>query len=124
MVHCCAPGCKNYSSKTKDLEVVVSYHKIPSEPKLQKAWIARLRRENLPPLKNCYVCSEHFEADCFVPDMVEQLTGNRNRRKLKADAVPSIFNFATSNTETKRRRESTENRLKRQRQKEVSFLKF
>jgi hypothetical protein len=122
MVNCCVPGCTNYSAKTKDLDKVISYHKIPSDPRLQKFWIARLRRENLPPLKNCYVCSEHFEADFFENDLVKQLTGKRSKRKLKEDAVPSIFSFTTSGSTGKRPRESTENRLKRQRQREVSVL--
>ena len=117
MVNCCAVDCTNYSTKTKDLEVAISYHKIPAEPTLQKAWLGRLRRKDLPPLKYCYVCSEHFEADCFEKDLVEKLTGEKRRKRLKPDAVPSIF----SSSSVKRPRECTENRLKRQRQKEVSL---
>ena len=61
MVNFCVPGCTNYSAKSK--EVGISYHKIPKEKSLRKAWIARLRRDNLPPPENCYVCSDHFTED-------------------------------------------------------------
>ena len=67
------------------------------------------------------MCSEHFEADCFEKDLVLELTGKRSKRKLKPDAVPSIFDFNTSSLAGKRTRESTENRLKRKRQREVSL---
>jgi len=114
MVHCCVPGCTNFSTKTTN----ISYHKIPTDPHRQKAWISRLRRENLPPSKYCYVCSEHFEKECFELDLVEQLTGEKRKKKLKADALPSIFNFSTSTVSVKRRA-TTENRIKRQRHKET-----
>ena len=107
MVHCCVPECTNHSSKTES----VSYHKIPRESKRRKAWTSRLRRENFPPLENCYVCSDHFEQVCFRDplNLKAKLTGKKARRHLKPDAVPSIFNFKTSNQPTKSR--STRDRL-------------
>lgn len=118
MVHCCVPECTNHSTKTTD----ISYHKIPTEPQLQKAWISPLRRDNLPPLKNCYVCSEHFEEECFEVDLMEQLIGKKRKKRLKADAVPSVFKFSTCSSTTGKRRATTENRIKRQRRKEVSLM--
>ncbi|XP_046862463.1 LOW QUALITY PROTEIN: THAP domain-containing protein 5-like, partial [Xenia sp. Carnegie-2017] len=92
MVNCCVPGCTNYSSKSKSSGV--SFHLIPKDPSRQKAWIARIRRENLPPLSNCYVCSEHFAPDCFKSDLRQKLTPWQPlKRRLKRDAVPSIFSF-------------------------------
>lgn len=114
MVHCCVPKCTNYSAKTKS----VSYHIIPRDSKLQKAWIARLRRDNLPPLENCYVCSDHFEKDCFDLDLREKVTGERGKRRLKPDSIPSIFNFTTSKRPPKRR-SSTENRSFQKQRKQV-----
>ena len=90
MVHCCVPECNNHSAKTN----LVSYHKIPKDSKLKKTWISCLRRDNLPTLENCYMCSDHFQSECFERDFREQLTGERGRRCLKSDAVPSIFNFS------------------------------
>ncbi|KXJ26866.1 THAP domain-containing protein 2 [Exaiptasia diaphana] len=114
MVNCCVPGCTNYSSKTSD----VSYHKMPKDLKLQEAWISRIRRDNMPPLQNCYVCSELFTEECFERDLFQQLTGEKRKRKLKSDAIPTVFSFASSSVSGKRRATS-ENRIKRQRQQEV-----
>ena len=118
MVNCCVPGCTNFSRKTVD----VSYHKVPTDKdkQLQKAWILRIRRENLPPLANCYVCSEHFEAECFEADHVyQELTGQKRKRRLKPGSVPSIFSFSASAVPSKRRLTS-ENRLKQKQRTEVS----
>ncbi|XP_044184354.1 uncharacterized protein LOC122964679 [Acropora millepora] len=118
MVHCCVPECTNHSAKTK----LVSYHKIPKDSKLKKTWISRLRRDNLPTLENCYVCSDHFQSECFQTDLREQLTGERGRRRLKSDAVPSIFNFSTSNRPSKRRSTTELRSLQKQRKQTVREL--
>ena len=112
MVRCCVPDCTNHSSKTKS----VSYHKIPSNRALKNAWIGRIKRANLPPINNCYVCSDHFEDSCFEVNLMEQLTEQKRKRRLKRDAVPSVFNF---NKPTKRR-PTSKDRLKRKQDQEVS----
>ena len=86
MVHCCVPECENHSKKSENR----SFHRIPKENATQKAWIARLRRDNLPPLDNCYVCSDHFTEDCFEKNFVVELTGQKIKRRLK---LPSLFSF-------------------------------
>ena len=121
MPNCCVPGCTNYSSKTTD----ISYHKIPTDPTLKKAWIARIRRDNLPPAKYCYVCSVHFEPECFEVNFMEQLLGQKSKRKLKAGSIPSIFDFSPSSAPGKRPgRSSSENRAKRKRNTEVCYLQL
>ena len=81
MVHCCVPGCINHSSKTTN----ISYHRIPNDIGLQKAWFARIRRDNLPPLQNCYVCSPHFADDCYERDLKAQsMPELKVRRRLKS----------------------------------------
>ena len=108
MVHCCVPGCINHSSKTCN----ISYHRIPNDKGLRKAsWLARIRRDNLPPLQNCYVCSEHFTDDCFEVDLKARLMPElKVKRRLKRDAIPSVFSFGP---EPKKPRLSTENRESR-----------
>ena len=124
MVHCCIPQCTNHSAKTSRAGTVVSYHKIPLNLQLQRAWIARLRtrRTNLPQLKNCYVCSEHFEKDDFDSgtELQRQLLGKRTRRRLKADAVPTKFPSSTSGSVPQTRgRPASERRMKRREHEEV-----
>ena len=83
MIHCCVPECIYRSTKKSG----ISYHRIPKDKGLQKAWIARIRRDNLPPLQNCYVCSEHFTDDCFETDLRAQfLPEQKVKRRLKRDS--------------------------------------
>ena len=113
MVHCCVPGCNNHSSKMCN----ISYHRIPNNKGLRKAWLARIRRNNLPPLQNCYVCSEHFTDDCFEADLKAQLMPElKVKRRLKRDAIPSVFLFGP---EPKKPRISSENRESRLRAQEL-----
>ena len=122
MVHCCVPRCTNYSAKTSKVGKV-SYHKILSQLQIKKAWIARLKRTNLPPLKNCYVCSEHFEEDCFEAgtQLKKELFGNRSRRRLKPNAVPTNFLFSAS-SRPRTKRSASEKRIKRRQHEEVTHL--
>jgi len=79
--------------------------------------MARIRRDNLPPLQNCYVCSQHFADDCFERDLKAQFMPElKVRRRLKRDAIRSVFSFGP---EPKKPRISSENRESRQRAEEL-----
>ena len=118
VVHCCVPQCTNYSAKTAKAGIA-SYHKIPSHLDVQKAWLARLKRANLPPQKNCYVCSEHcFESET---DLQKELIGKRIRRPLKPDAVPTKFLFSTSSGQ-QTKKHAPEKRIIRREREEVTHL--
>ena len=123
MVHCCVPRCTKYSAKTNKAGGIVGYHKIPSQLDLQRAWLARLKRANLPPLKICSVCSEHSEETCFESgtDLQKELIGQRIRRRLKPDAVPTKFRFSTSSGQ-QTKRHASEKRIKHREREEVTHL--
>ena len=92
--HCIAFGCQNRSSKAecKDL----SWHSLPlSNKNLLAQWLVKLRRENTPVNKNSYVCSQHFEANCFIKPMGGQ------RIRLKPDSVPTKFIFTVEKPKRK-----------------------
>lgn len=92
--HCIAFGCQNRSSKAecKDL----SWHSLPlSNKNLLAQWLVKLRRENTPVNKNSYVCSQHFEANCFIKPMGGQ------RIRLKPDSVPTNFIFTVEKPKRK-----------------------
>ena len=108
MVNCCVPGCANYSAKRAN----VGFHTIPSDEQRRKAWLERIRRINMPPLQYSYVCSDRFSASCYQSNLQSKITGQRYKRWLKEDAVPSIFDYA-SQSNTKRPRLSSENRRDR-----------
>ena len=56
-------------------------------PECRAKWIHAIRRNNWKPTSNSYLCSDHFEENCFV------VRPNKIGRRLNDSAVPSIFNF-------------------------------
>ncbi|XP_036595802.1 THAP domain-containing protein 2-like [Trichosurus vulpecula] len=82
--HCAAAGCSAVYNK----HVNISFHRFPKEPKQRSEWVRLLRRDNFVPSKHAFLCSRHFEASCF------DLTGQT--RRLKTDAVPTLFYYNTA----------------------------
>uniref|UniRef100_A0A8C8S2T7 THAP-type domain-containing protein n=1 Tax=Pelusios castaneus TaxID=367368 RepID=A0A8C8S2T7_9SAUR len=80
---CAAVGCAAVYNKSVD----VSFHRFPLDPKRRKEWIRLVKRNNFVPGKHTFLCSKHFESSCF------DLTGQT--RRLRMDAVPTIFDFPT-----------------------------
>ena len=91
MIHCIAVGCSNRSPR--DSKGGISFHRLPLKDKgLLSKWFAQIKRENLPQMKHCHVCSEHFEPACFESEYrLDILPDNLSRRRLKEDAVPTVF---------------------------------
>lgn len=112
MPHCMVPNCTNGSRKTKGSDV--SYHRLPNDPTMQKIWLARVRRDNIPKPNSCYVCSDHFTPDCFSTSLKE-IFGMKSKKILKPSSVPSIFPFLNRKPERKmsHRREQMRDRIAR-----------
>ena len=90
MPHCVAFGCTKQAKKANNPNI--SFHIFPRNEKLRLAWRKAVGRKSLP--KNPRLCSEHFEADCFEDSVrlqVELLGSSPWKRKLKPDAIPTIF---------------------------------
>ncbi|KAM8982093.1 THAP domain-containing protein 2 [Sarcophilus harrisii] len=81
--NCAAAGC----AATYNKHINISFHRFPLDPQRRKEWVRLVRRKNFVPGKHTFLCSKHFEASCF------DLTGQT--RRLKMDAVPTIFDFCT-----------------------------
>ena len=93
--HCIAFGCQNRSSKAERKDL--TWHLLPlSNKNLLAQWLVKLRRENTPVNKNSYVCSQHFEANCFIKPMGGQ------RIRLKPDSVPTKFIFTVEKPKRKK----------------------
>ncbi|KAM4664805.1 uncharacterized protein O3C94_012804 isoform 2-T2 [Discoglossus pictus] len=104
MPHCFAYGCTNHSGR---LPPAISMHSFPKEVPLAETWVHHSRtdvgdvqefvRDTL--LKspgNFVLCSEHFEEEMFEhsgdpPLMPTELKSKRTRRRLKVNAVPTLF---------------------------------
>ncbi|XP_059827814.1 THAP domain-containing protein 2-like isoform X1 [Hypanus sabinus] len=78
---CAAYGCTAVYRKNTN----TSFHRFPSNPRRRMEWIQLVRRENFKPSKHTFLCSKHFEQTCF------DRTGQT--RRLREDAVPTIFDF-------------------------------
>ena len=70
-------------------------YRFPSNnPELHKKWIIATKRDNWTPSKSAVLCEKHFKpSDYFCNDI--ELPSNLcvKRKRLKPDAVPSIFDF-------------------------------
>ena len=86
----CSAVCRN-NKKNKDKAFFI----LPRDPALVNVWIAKVNREkdNLP--KNVWVCSDHFEDDCFDSSwMLESSLTHPERpiqRHLHSGAIPTNF---------------------------------
>ena len=100
---CVAVGCSNRSPR--DTERGITFHRVPAgNESLKKEWLVKVKRVNLPKLSCCFVCSDHFEPNCFQVDYQHEfLGGSSRRRRLKETAVPTIF--CHKKTEQKRQKQ-------------------
>ena len=111
-------GCNN-DSRYVGIKQGVSYHKIPTDGKLLKEWLAKLSRLVLVVTSDSRVCSLHFEPECFERDLEAELLGlTSTQRKLKLDAVPTIFDHRPK----KKPRLSSERRLQEKSKQEVRIV--
>lgn len=114
MPHCSAHGC-NFQTKGKK-ESDISLHSFPKQNVKRKQWEQAVGRVSLP--KDPRLCSQHFTPDCFDNSIALQrklIGGSRWKRKLKEDALPTIF----SHKPVKFPRRSSEKRAERQQREEV-----
>lgn len=86
---CVAAGCSSTYSDD------VSLFKFPKDPVLRQKWIRQVQRTRAQwsgPSEHSVLCSKHFDGSSFEPDseLASQM-GIQKRRRLKADAVPSLF---------------------------------
>lgn len=62
---------------------------------LQKKWITAMRRDKFSPKKSSRICSKHFSNECYDTNPWS------SKKKLKDDAVPTIFEFPDHLSKTK-----------------------
>ncbi len=87
--YCAVPLCKGFGG-----------FRFPKDPILLKKWQVAIRRQTSgkklwKPKNSSVVCAKHFqESDFYKPKV---LYGEKRRRLLKKEAIPSIFPFSTTN---------------------------
>ena len=71
MPSCATIGCASCSGKNPSL----SFNQIPSykRKEIRQEWLCHIKHgqneKNLPKYSKLYICSEHFEKDCFERDL-------------------------------------------------------
>ncbi|XP_064462131.1 uncharacterized protein LOC135372454 [Ornithodoros turicata] len=89
---------EDYSRLQKNRKV--SFLSIPSDPKKKKKWITAIRRDEGKDFvikKHTKVCSLHFVENDFFANYAS------GTRRLKEDAVPSVFSFLQKPAKSKRK---------------------
>lgn len=100
---CMAPGCSNRGVPSG---IQRHFHSVPKNERIQKMWLNNMKLKDPPRgpdgklSKHCRVCSDHFTADSYKRDLQAELMGLTRPRKLKEDAVPTIFDFSGYSTAT------------------------
>ena len=87
---CIAAGCSNTYADG------ISLFSFPRDPSLRAQWnkqVQRTRADWRDATNYSVLCSEHFTKDCFEQGSVmASQFGIQKRRRLKPNAVPTIFN--------------------------------
>ena len=89
---CCAPGCRT-GYKSQDSPKDVTLHKFPSQSALLERWLRNIPRDFVPST-NSRLCSIHFTANDFITESIDRRRNEKRplqKRRLKDDAVPTIF---------------------------------
>ncbi|KAJ8050070.1 hypothetical protein HOLleu_03121 [Holothuria leucospilota] len=99
MPECQAFGCKNHQGerggKGKSFFPIPNPRKHPEKRQLAEMWLHKIgtghtvKKFNFGPRK--LVCEDHFEKSCYVEDIRAKILGCQPRKRLKDDAVPTIF---------------------------------
>ncbi|XP_072282422.1 THAP domain-containing protein 7 [Pyxicephalus adspersus] len=121
--HCSALGCTARDSRLTR-ENNISFHRLPrkDDPR-RNLWIANCRRTDPngdglwdPSSDYVYFCSRHFEKSCF------EVTGVSGYRRLKEDAIPTVFTASTKPQRVKKIRTQRKKTSKAKVKKKLDFL--
>lgn len=108
---CVAAGCSNTHSDR------VSLFKFPRDGTLRQRWEKQVQRTRAQwkATDQSFLCSDHFTEDCFeVDSALAAQFGMKKRRRLKPDAIPTIFpRPSTSDARASEAKESSSSRRKR-----------
>ena len=117
MPQCIAYGCNNNTKD--DATTQINFFRLPIKNKARmKVWMAKLKLQEPHITEHTRICSEHFTEDQFLPQIHLQgiTTKHNSKRRLRDDAVPTIFCFS----ELSKLRSHSEKRAKKREQKEIA----
>jgi hypothetical protein len=77
-------------------EIECFIFRFPKDPELCKQWVLATKRRGFIPSERSCLCSKHFEENAFEVGGL--------RKKLKKDAVPTLFDFPTQSQKIRTRK--------------------
>ena len=87
MVNCAAVYCHNNQRKDKDK----TFFSLPKDRAVAKVWISKLNWEKDNFHSKVYVCSDHFEDDCFDCSWILQSTLTYSDRPIQRRLCPGTI---------------------------------
>ena len=107
MPECCVSDCKSGRKKTaKNPEPEkVQMFLFPTETTARNRWLIQCGLgKNLS--QSARICAKHFLESCFLSpsENVDDRDRSRARRRLKDDAVPTVFSFGPTKSKTSSKR--------------------
>jgi len=93
----------------------ICFHSLPTEYSLLKVWLPNISHVGLEVTKDTRLCSDHFESDCFQHDLRAELICSKEKRNLRPDIVPTVFD----QRQRKKPRPSNEKRFQEKAEEEV-----
>ncbi|XP_049273685.1 THAP domain-containing protein 1-like [Rhipicephalus sanguineus] len=93
MPGCCVPQCSNSAKNGCRM------FSFPRDPKRRLLWTAKIKRDKWQPTNHTCICNAHFEECCFEQKRAD------GWKKLKPNAVPTLFPFKVAPRKRKPPRE-------------------
>ena len=83
---CAIKSCKASNLRKNASSILPTFHKIPKDPALRRAWLNAINRQDAFSVNSAIVCSCHFTSDCYVNSLLEVKS-----KKLRKGAIPTLF---------------------------------
>ena len=83
---CAIKSCKASNLRKNASSILPTFHRIPKEPALRRAWLQAIDRKDAFSANAAIVCSCHFTPDCYINSLLEIKS-----KKLKKGSIPTLY---------------------------------
>ena len=112
--YCSAYDCYSYCGTSG-----LSFHRIPKDVVRRKQWISALKLKRQLKWDCVWICSDHFTPDSY--ENTKHELGLHKKKRLKKNAIPTIFSYKKQEETTGRKRRIEERERKQVRILDKSF---
>ena len=83
---CAIKTCKTSNLRKNASSILPTFHRIPKEPALRRAWLKAIDRKDAFSANAAIVCSCHFTPDSYINSLLEIKS-----KKLKKGSIPTLY---------------------------------